>query len=210
MMKPIYNKPKLVKSANGWYVYFRFEGKAFRYKYGFNRIENLKVREHEFNLLCSALYQKLRNGWNPNFEDVGLFSSSMTLEEALDFALSKKKESLSKNSYSGYNLTAKYFKEAARRKNLIAYPLAELKRVHIRLIFDDVKKNRKWTNKAYNKNLGYLKALFSELLQWDLIETNPVHQIKSLKVSETLANRTATDEELLLIKDKLLKSYPSF
>jgi hypothetical protein len=52
----------------------------------------------------------------------------------------------------------------------------------------------KWTNKSHNKHLNHLKAL-KELIQWEIIETNPAFNIKNLPVEETIAHTPPTDDE---------------
>ncbi|WP_456313138.1 hypothetical protein [Pseudomonas shirazensis] len=48
-----------------------------------------------------------------------------------------------------------------------------------------------------------MKAILSELMQWDIIENNPANGIKSLKVGEITAFTPATDDEVKLIKEKI-------
>jgi len=64
---------------------------------------------------------------------------------------------------------------------------------------EKIQKQRKWSNKAYNKNLGYLRAIICELIEWNIIEFNLASKIKSLKTPVTIANIPATDEQSLKI-----------
>ena len=212
-MKSIYTIPKLVKYddlSKPWFVFFRYSGKLFRYKYGINYITNLKKREAEANIICDALLQKLKEGWNPNVPDVVNNFSSLTFSEALDFAIEKKTPNLGIKTLCGYKSTVKFIKEALKATNMTKLLVADTKRIHIKLIIEKTKEQRKWSNKSFNKNLGYLKAILSELMQWDIIENNPAHGIKSLKVGEITAFTPATDEEVKLIKEKILAEFPSF
>ncbi|MCC9066272.1 tyrosine-type recombinase/integrase [Flavobacterium piscisymbiosum] len=212
-MKSIYTIPKLVKYddvSKPWFVFFRYSGKLFRYKYGINYIANLKKREAEANIICDALLQKLKEGWNPNVPDVVNNFSSLTFSEALDFAIEKKTPNLGSKTLCGYKSTVKFIKEALKATNMTKLLVADTKRIHIKLIIEKTKEQRKWSNKSFNKNLGYLKAILSELMQWDIIENNPAHGIKSLKVGEITAFTPATDEEVKLIKEKILAEFPSF
>jgi len=212
-MKSIYTIPKLVKYddlSKPWFVFFRYSGKLFRYKYGINYITNLKKREAEANIICDALLQKLKEGWNPNVPDVVNNFSCLTFSEALDFAIEKKTPNLGSKTLCGYKSTVKFIKEALKATNMTKLLVADTKRIHIKLIIEKTKEQRKWSNKSFNKNLGYLKAILSELMQWDIIENNPAHGIKSLKVGEITAFTPATDEEVKLIKEKILVEFPSF
>lgn len=58
-------------NKNDWFVYYRVlnprTGKRvlFKERQGLNRIKNLRERKHEFNLLATAINQKLKDGWTP-------------------------------------------------------------------------------------------------------------------------------------------------
>lgn len=79
MKKSILSIPKLVKSSQGWYVYFRYAGVQKRYKYNLNYIKGLVEREREFHMLRKALHQKLKDGWNPFYFCVKGFSPATAL-----------------------------------------------------------------------------------------------------------------------------------
>lgn len=210
MKKSIYSIPKLCKAKQGWYIHFRYAGIQKRYKLKLNYIADLSEREREFNMLRRALHQKLKNGWNPLIPDVEKEFETLTFSEALDFALDKKKDIVNFKTLSGYRGSVKFYKEAVSQLDLEYLTIAETKRKHIRIIADKAKQIRQWSNKAYNKHLGHIKALLSELVQWDIIEVNPAHKIKSLPVSEGRANIPATPKQHKIIKDHLLQHHPNF
>lgn len=212
-MKSIYSIPKVVKYddlSKSWFVYFRYNKKLFRYKFGINYINDYKKRLIEANSIRDVLHQKLKEGWNPNIPDIVNTFSNLTFSEALDFAIEKKTSQLGSKTLRGYKSTVKFIKEALKVTKMDNLLIAETKRIHIKLLIEKTKKHRNWSNKSFNKNLGYLKAILSELMQWDIIENNPAHGIKSLKVGEVTAFTPATDEEVKLIKEKILSAFPSF
>ena len=212
-MKSIYTIPKVVKYDDlsiPWYVFFRYDGKLFRYKKGINYTNNYKEREREAFLLRDALYDKLKNDWNPNIPDVFAYNNNMTLIEAIQYAFDKKKPNIADKTIIAYNTTAKFFIEGIYSLKLENLSILDTKRIHIKTILEKVKTTKKWSNKSYNKNLGFLKAILSELIQWDVIENNPAHKIKSLPVGEIIANIPATDKETIKIKEKLITEFPSF
>lgn len=212
-MKSIYTIPKVVKYddlTKSWFVYFRYNKVLFRYKFGINFINNYKKRLIEADSIRDALHQKLKQGWNPNIPDVINTYNNMLFSEALDFSIEKKTPNLGSKTLCGYKSTAKFIKKALKATNMSNLLIEETKRIHIKLIIEKTKEQRKWSNKSFNKNLGYLKAILSELMQWDIIENNPAHGIKSLKVGETTAFIPATDDEVKLIKKKILSEFPSF
>ena len=212
-MKSIYTIPKVVKYddlSKPWFVYFRYNKVLFRYKYGINYINNYKKREVEANLLRDALYQKLKEGWNPQVPDPIQQQSNLTFIEALDFALEKKTPNIGKKTISGYKGTINFIKTSTALVGLNKLPIVETKRAHIKLIMEKAKEERNWTNNAYNKHLNHLKAILSELIQWDIIESNPAHKINNLEVTESNANTPASVQEIETIKTELETKHPDF
>ena len=201
-MKTNYSIPKITKSKY-WYVHFRYSGKQFRYKYGLNLIQDLKEKEREFELLRESLHQKLKDGWNPQIPDIVATKSDLSFISALDFAIEKKTPNIGAKTLSGYNGTIKFVKAAIKSVGLEHLQIIDCKRVHIKLIIEEAKLERNWSNNAYNKHLNHLKAILSELIQWDIIETNPAHQINNLVVAESDANVPACVEDIEKIKAEL-------
>jgi len=210
MRNTIYSIPKLCKAKGGWYIHFRYEGIQKRYKFKLNYIHDLEKREREFKMLRKALHKKLKSGWNPLVPDFETEQDQMSLSEAIDFALEKKKENLAPKSYSGYKGSVKFFKEAILKLHLQHMTIDETKRIHIKKISAKAKNLNNWSNKAYNKNLNYLSAVMDELLEWDILEYNLVHKIKRLPVEESMANRPPELIEHETIKKELMNNHPFF
>jgi integrase len=212
-MKSIYTNPKIVKYDDlkkSWFVFFRYNKKLFRFKFGINYQTTYKKRLIEAEALCDALAQKLKEGWNPNIPDVAQENVNYTFIEAIDFAIEKKKSNIGPKTLSGYNGTIKFIKDAIEKIKLQHLEISKTKRSHIKLIMEKAKEQRNWSNKAYNKHLNHLKAILSELIQWDIIEVNPAHNIKNLKVSESMANVPGTENELKLISKELSENHYNF
>lgn len=209
MQKSIYTIPKLVKAKEGWYVYLRYNSKKKVYKADLNKISNLKEREREANVLIKVLYEQLKSGWNPLDKTQSLLNS-MRFLDALDYAIEKKKENLAPKTYLDYSGTIRYIKKATNDCCLDFLEIKEVKRIHIKTIIHKAKTNRSWSNKSYNKNLNYLKAVLSELIQWDILEVNPAHNIKNLPTEESRSNIPATPEQHKIIKECLENNHPEF
>lgn len=212
-MKSIYSIPKVIKYddlSKPWFVYFRYDKKLYRYKFGINYIQNYKERLIEANALRDALHQKLKEGWNPQIPDAFDKTSEMTLIEALDFALEKKKPNLAHKTYLDYSSTLRFIKEGIINLQLNYIAVVNVKRVHIKTILEKVKTERKASNNSYNKYLEHLKAVLSELIQWDIIDFNPAYKIKSLPVADSRANIPATPEQQKIIKAHLQNFHTNF
>jgi integrase len=209
-MKSKFTIPKLNKTSKYWYIHYRYEGVQFRDTFGLNKIEDLKIRESEYNDACKALLIDLQSGWNPNMP-IGIQShADMILIDALRFALDKKKPNVAKKTYSAYDGTVNAIEKTVKLAGLEYLKISDTKRVYIKTIMENARQGYEWSNKGYNKHLNHLKALFSELVQWDVIEDNHAHNIKNLRVEETVAHIPPTDEQWAKIKTELKKNHPNF
>ncbi len=85
----------------------------------------------------------------------------MGLNAALDFALSKC--DLAKKTNQGYSGTVNFFKEAAEALQISFKLIVSIKRLHIKALMENIKESRLWSNKAYNKNLGYIASVIDRL-----------------------------------------------
>lgn len=205
-----YTIPKLVKAKRFWYLYYTYQGVQFRETYGLNKIKDLKVREAEYTETCKAILIRLKNGWNPNIPNGIQQQADMFIVESLRFALEKKKENISKKTYSGYDGTINYVEKAVKLVGLDYLKIADTKRAHLKLVMEKCKTENKWTNKSYNKHLNHLKAVLSELIQWEVVESNPAFNIKNMPVEESIAHVPPTDEEMNTIKTELKNNHPNF
>ena len=199
--------PKLCRSSARWYVYFSVDGKQKRYTGNINRTKNLKERERKAKIVLKFFKNKIAAG---RFDANAVKEINYTLIDALEFSLEKKRDFISLKTFRDYRNTLKFTTEAIKGIRLSHLYVKDTKRIHIKLIMDRLKKTRGWSNKAYNKNLGYLSAIFTELMQWDLLEHNPCYKIKRLPEEESTANRPATTDEISRIKNHLQKKHLGF
>lgn len=210
-MRPVFTEPKVLRNSKGaYYIYYRYNGKVYTFRRGLNYISDEKKRKKEFDSLCKRIRLHLESGAGPVMGMEEIYNSNMTLAEAADFGLEKKKAHLAPRTYESYSTAIKYFKEASRKTRLDFYRVQDIKRVHIKNILEKAKEIRGWGAKSYNKNMGYIKSVFGELQEWDIIENSPVYKIKKLKEEETLANIPPTDKQAEEIKTKILTDFPPF
>lgn len=213
MIKSNFTKPKVVKYDDlnkSWYVFFRYNRQLFRFKFGINYIKNYNKRLAEANALKDALHLKLKNGWNPLVPETFAFGSEMTLLQALDFALEKKKDTLAPKTYLGHRGSVEFVKTAIEALNLNYLPVVDTKRVHVKTILEKIKLQRKASNNSYNKYLDHFRAVLSELIQWDILQFNPANNIKNLPVAESRANIPATPQQHKIIKEHLQSLHSDF
>lgn len=209
-MKAIYTIPKLSKSSDTWFVFFRYNGKLYQRKEQLNRIKDLVERERKFLILCEIYHDKLKEGWNPEYLDPINEQSKYTLIEALRFALDKKKPNISPKTYSGYNGSVNFLETAIINIGLKELKIVDCKRIHVKMIMEKAKELNEWSNKAHNKHLNHFKAVLSELLQFDIIEVSPAFKVANLKVSAPDANKPASKDKMLKIRKELEKNHYNF
>lgn len=204
-MKSKYTIPKLNKSSKYWYVHYRYDGIQFRETNGYNKIEDLKLRESKYNELCQSIEIELRNGWNPNIKEGLQLHNDMYVVEALKFALEKKRKEVCKNTYSSYRGSINYFEYMAIKLKIDRLKITDLKRIHVKLLMDEIRVEKKWSNNTFNTHLLHLKVILTVLIKWDIIEANPATNIDNLKVDkESKFNNPASDLDIETIKKTLI------
>ena len=147
-----------------WFVYFDITDPETdvtirkQFRGGINYYKTVKDRLFAAEQLRRHWEEKLKNGWSPFILSINTLNK-MRFNEAIDFALSKCQ--LAKKTKAGYSGTAEFFKAAAKKSNLDNALMIGIKRQHIKLLLDQIKAERSWSNHAYNKNLGYFAGILS-------------------------------------------------
>lgn len=110
---------------------------------------------------------------------------------------------VSKNTFDAYSGTTRFFIQAIDYYNYSKLPTEKFSRAYAKKCLDWIVEERKWSNKAYNKNLGFIRSVFSEIIESEQAEINPFREIKNLKTEFSTANLPPTDQEMKLICDEL-------
>ncbi|CAA7194561.1 hypothetical protein CHRY9293_00873 [Chryseobacterium potabilaquae] len=162
-MKNSWTIPKVksypLETEKEWYVWFRFNGVLKFVKTGINKIPNYSERLEEANLLAEVLKERLEKGWVPdNSTKIG---KSCRVIEAVSYGFEQKKLSVKKNTIDNFQSTVNFFCEAIRKLKFDKMIVANFERGHAKAILEYLKKEKNWTNKNYNKHLGYLRSIGS-------------------------------------------------
>lgn len=216
-----------------WYIFFRFfdpvsqKWVLIKEKKGINRFKNFKERIAEANALCEVVHEYLKQGWNPitktvdakrtdQFAEINELSK-ISFTKAIDFALEHC--NTSPRTLANYKNSARRIIAMARsvevagakvRYNFATLPIETISRKHIKLLLDHCKHTFDWSNKAYNKHMGYFKSILSRLVECEVIATNPAHGIKCLPVTETKKFVPYTEEEKNRIREHLYLHHYGF
>lgn len=211
-----------------WYVRFRYyhhhtsSWKLIIRKVGVNA-KGLPLAERKEQLIAlrdAVEFKLIYQGWNPIDNTYSIPQASeqydleslktMPLTTALQFAYDKKRADWSPKTRQDYASMLKYLKEAAVLLMINFKPIAEIKRLHCRLLLDKVKEHRNLSNKGYNKYRETLSSFFSELEEFEVVEYNPVHKLKSKEEIKVFAHRPPSDTQRQLIIEKIKREYYNY
>ncbi|WP_315823437.1 site-specific integrase [Paraflavitalea speifideaquila] len=198
-----------------WYIFFTFlhnnEWHERKLSGGINRIKDLAERQKEAEAYAAARLEWLKAGWNPiidpKFAKKKIIRAKQmyTLNEAINIGLSKK--SLAKKSKQDYENMLEFIKEVSEENGYAYLNVAGLDRGIVLELMDDCSAKRKFSNHAYNKYLGCLRAIFTELVQYRIIDTNYLLNTRSKPVPESNKYAAFTPEEKVRISNFLLKKH---
>ncbi len=213
MLEPI-SKPKIYTGGRGgkkslkrdWYVRYSVvspvtgKKETRQIKGGINRYHTIAERWEAACILRDALYKRLLDGWNPLHDH----AEQISLPQALKIGLDRRKVHLSKNSLNDFMVWH-------RRLEAVVpdVPLVGLRKRDCILLLDAICEQWDLTDKAYNKGLFHIKALFSEFVELELIDKNPFFGIKSRKTKKDPI-RTATPKEKEKLKKHLVNICPPY
>lgn len=206
---------KSAKTTTDWYLSYRFyhpdypQPKQVMVK-GMNQFKQLSQRQEATKTALSQELDKLLNqAFNPfiklNKAIVGSSASSpeTNISEALQLVY--KKIQVSERTLMDIKYVLRSVDKAIGLLGLSNYPISQVTRKTVKLILE----NASCSADRFNKYRSYLMILFSELCEMELVETNPVRDIKKKKTIKHLRT-VLTDQERLLVNDFLKINHPSF
>jgi integrase len=223
-----WTEPKLVPkkptdTSKDWRVRFSFyhNGKwqTVSVKNGNNYYKDLKERLEKFNGLIKTLTIQLQSGWNPITGNIPIKTSAedeidqlkeLNFADALDFAYRKKLKEWSKKTAQDYSSKIKYLKIAAQKLDLHEKQISDFKKPHFKLILDEVTELRKLEEIGYNNYRTFLSALIGEIVEWEVLEYNPIEKIKVRPTKKTFAHKPPTPEQREIIIDHIKKANPNY
>lgn len=197
-----------------WFVYFDIKDQATgitlrkQFRGGINYSSDPKERMRMGTTLKNFWADRLKAGWTPFVNTSASSLSKMKFNEALDWALLKC--NTASKTKRDYKCTVGFFKQAAKSLLIDKAFITGITRQHIMLMLDHIKTVRKWSNNAYNKNTVYISGVLSRLVEYQVIENNPAHNIKRLPVAETNMYETLTTLEKIIVRDHLTINHPAF
>lgn len=103
----------------------------------------------------------------------------------------------------------KYIQLAIRKLAFNQIEASKITRKHIRLIMDQCEQDRKLSRRNWNAYRTYLVMLFEQLVEYELVDDNPVIQLKKRQEDEVIRTVLTIEQRKLLI-NHLTETDPVF
>lgn len=187
-----------------------------RYKKGINDLRTPGERKDQAEADAYKLWEALMKGWNPlqvpwpAFHEEIVRLEAMSFNQAIDSCLQEKLKSLARGSAYYYNSIARRIKKIAVRTGYAERKITSIERRDMRLLISEAKEYYNWSAKARNQCLAILKSLLSVLIDKDILQVNPAHDIKPEKEPERVKYKRISPKDLERISEHLTLHAPLF
>lgn len=232
----VWASPKNWKTITGkkalslnWYVQCVFHDPKFKEKYpnGFpfrkklNKLKTLEERKAAVELYLEEIPKLFFDkGYNPitktfMIEPVQEVKKHLTelcpetpFNIALDLAMATIKKADS--TMDDLNAIVKKVKQSSNQLRYDDIAVSEISRKHIKLIIDNLEKvDGEFSAHKFNKYRSYLSIVFSELVEWEAIESNIIRDISKRKQVKTIREVLTKDQRTQVVKH-LKRFHPEF
>lgn len=232
----VWASPKNWKTITGkkalslnWYVQCVFHDPQFKEKYpnGFpfrkklNKLKTLEERKAAIQLYLEEIPKLFFDkGYNPitktfMIEPVQEVKKHLTelcpntpFNIALDLAMATIKKASS--TMDDLSIIVKKVKQSSNQLRYDDIAISEISRKHIKLIIDNLEKvDGEFSAHKFNKYRSYLSILFSELKEWEAIESNIVRDISKRKQVKNIREVLTKDQRNQVVKH-LKRFHPEF
>lgn len=232
----VWASPKNWKTITGkkalslnWYVQCFFRDPKFKEKYpnGFpfrkklNKLKTLEERKAAIELYLEEIPKLFFDkGYNPitktfMIEPVQEAKKHLTelcpetpFNIALDLAMATIKKADS--TMDDLNAIVKKVKQSSSQLRYDEIAVSEISRKHIKLIIDNLEKvDGEFSAHKFNKYRSYLSIVFSELVEWEALESNIIRDISKRKQVKTIREVLTKDQRTQVVKH-LKRFHPEF
>lgn len=209
-----------------WYISYRFydpqqkdkypKGK-FRVVKGMNTYLSLDTRRTATKEIIKIELSLLQDdGFNPitGVLNQPVINKALEIEpttpilKALQYSFDK--ITIEKGTRDDIASMLKFFSQAVNKLQYQNLEIAQLRRKHIKIALEEVKAIRPaFSNSRFNKYRTYLMILFSELMELDAVELNPVKDIRKKKEIKKI-REVLTDKQRVEVNEYLFLNYKPF
>jgi len=207
-------------TSKDWYIQYRFydptilkNGKIapkLKIIKGMNSSKTREDRRSDTQILIDNELSLLLSGYNPI---TGIIASEeeinprIYLLEAMAKALDKL--TLEPKTRQGIVGMFRHFETGAKKLRYDMVQIGEIKRKHIRAIFDYLGGKNNWSNNTFNNYRKYMSIIFKELVELEAMEFNPIIGIAKKEVLKKIRT-TLTEKERKMVTDHVESKYPTF
>lgn len=193
--KTFLSRARLVKGERWTINYYRYDpatGEETRHREGFglDEIQDEQVREE----VAKRLVEYIEVFAPAKAPKVRPAKESMSVRKAVQFAVTLKQRLPRKNSIKKYVTVSKSFLKWCERNGYTGTPIEEFGRAPARAYWDAFSTAKDYRGRTLNNYLATLRALWSELLERDMVQENPWARIKPARAEEKI-RRTFSDDE---------------
>ena len=179
---------------------------------GINIYPNPEERLSAAQDLAKAVGIRLRGGWAPKKKSLlpDLEIQQLTIGEAFNKGLELAKSKVKPRTYANYSCLVRFINKDVLAKKWDKEPLSDLQAHHVEEILLSIKKERKWTNKEYNRRRITLHSLFSSLKDKHFIKDNFINKVPTLKSEKVNPYIPLTPEEQTKVVDHFKTFLPNY
>lgn len=213
-----WDKPK-ASLKKSWYLQYYFykrgeKGKLVIVKGNLNKFKTLTDRREAAKIFLSEITKLLKEGYDPTKKEIvsetinefDIGKSTPWLQALTSIAAKLKLES---STASDLRSCLQKVERASDKLLLSHLPIQELKRKQIKLMLDYLERKEVISAHMYNKIRTYLLMLFKELLEYEIVDYNPIRDISKRKTVKRI-RKTLTERERCEVNNHLRKNYYSF
>jgi integrase len=233
-----YRLPRIVRAKHETYVEYWFRiPEDLRPDYNNRQWERYRKKEgiglknspYTPEMLCAAIRDALVHGYNPFMEEAKFVreerkeitepgSKTWTVQEAVIFYNSIATERTNNaDSLAKMLRTTNRFLAWLTNRDFHHQPVISITPEHIEKYLFEMKKGvpskqgkpaKAWTNKTFNNEKGFLSMMFNFFLKRTITRTNPVLDVKKLRVVNR-KNKYYNNQEFELVRNTLATEDPT-
>lgn len=208
-------------SPKPWRIHYRFYDPTFSEPIevsikGMNDLKTLADRKGLTKKLLEQEIKLLADGYNPFYKKIikpGMRLSSVETHTFLIPALESAIEhvTLEEKTKNDLRHIVRTCKKAVDKLGLQYLEIKDARRRHIKTILEQCRRLMpRFTDNTYNQYRGYLNILFNELLEMEVVDTNPIKDLSKKKGIIKQRREVLTDDQRVFVNDLLQRKYPEF
>lgn len=210
-----------------WYLQCQFYDPLFKEKYpkgfSFRKKVNKPKTIQERRIIITMLLKEIKflfesKGYNPITKSYMISEPEPEVNseinpdtpfiEALNYAFSKM--TVADSTYKDIQGIINKIKASSEQLRYEDMPVSEIKRKHIRYIIDNLEKSEgTFSGHKFNKYRTYLQSLYNELVDYEVVESNIIKDIRKKKTTKT-TTETLSLEERTAVYNQLKPHFPEF